>query len=341
MLLELNMNKFFRTMKKIHKENVKANNRIERERKRQARETAKYYKELQQQNEIEDAEDAVMHWNQYIHLLQSLHKNCSEPINWDTFTSLPEPSKVVLANQHTELAQNALNDYQPGIVDKLFRRISKQIQRLENNIQQAKEQDLQDYTTALQTYESEYQDWCVVQKMTNGILNNDCASYLMALEYFEPFSEINELGTQLNIKIFNNMLDIDLHVKGDEIIPNFVLSQTKTGKLSKKNMTKTMFNELYQDYVCSAILRVALEVFAHLPIKVLRINAIAQVINSHTGHLEDNPIISAIISSSTLQTLNLQLIDPSDSMKNFVHSMNFKKTQGFAPIDKVHFKNFE
>lgn len=335
------MNKFFRTMKKIHKENIKANNRVERERKRQTRETAQYYKKLQQQNEIEEAEDAVTQWNQYVDLLTSLHKTCSETIDWNAFKNIPEPQKVMLSTQYVDSAQKVFDDYKPGFIDKLFKRVKKQTQYLENNIKQAKDKDLQGYNRALETYESEYKDWLFTQEIADGVLNNDYSSYLAALEYFEPFSEISELGTHLQIKISENMLDIDLHINSDELIPNFVLSQTKTGKLSKKNMSKTMFNELYQDYVCSAILRVAREVFAHLPIKIFRVNAIAQIINSHTGHLEDSSIVSAIVSSSTLQTLNLQLIDPSDSMKNFVHSMNFKKTQGFTPIDKVHFKNFE
>lgn len=237
------------------------------------------------------------------------------------------------------LAQKALDDYQPRFIDKLFKRVKKHTQYLENNIQKAKDRDLENYKDALEIYESEYKEWLSSQEIADGILIHDYSSYLTALEYFEPFSEINELGTHLKIKMFNDMLDIDLFINSDELIPNFVLSQTKTGKLSKKNMSKTMFNELYQDYICSAILRVAREVFAHLPIKIFRVNAIAQMINTNTGHLEDNAIVSAIISSSTLQTLNLQLIDPSDSMKNFVHTMNFKKTQGFSAIDKVSFNN--
>ena len=33
--------------------------------------------------------------------------------------------------------------------------------------------------------------------------------------------------------------------------------------------------------------------------------------------------------------LNLETIDPSDSMRNFVHNMNFSKTKGFSVIEKV------
>jgi hypothetical protein len=33
--------------------------------------------------------------------------------------------------------------------------------------------------------------------------------------------------------------------------------------------------------------------------------------------------------------LNFQRVDPSDAVQSFRHAMNFKKTTGFAPIDKL------
>lgn len=78
-----------------------------------------------------------------------------------------------------------------------------------------------------------------------------------AIDHFKFLSSLNGLGTRFELNIFENFIDIDLHVNGDDIIPKYVLSQTKTGKLSRKNMTKTMYYDLYQDHICSAILRVA------------------------------------------------------------------------------------
>lgn len=60
--------------------------------------------------------------------------------------------------------------------------------------------------------------------------------------------------------------------------------------------------------------------------------------NSQNGHLEDSIILSVIIPRETLKTLNLRSIDPSDSMQNFIHTMNFRKTQGFKVVEKVEFE---
>lgn len=37
----------------------------------------------------------------------------------------------------------------------------------------------------------------------------------------------------------------------------------------------------------------------------------------------------------TIEKLNLDMIHPSDSMRNFIHNMNFKKTSGFSEVKRV------
>jgi len=100
-------------------------------------------------------------------------------------------------------------------------------------------------------------------------------------------------------------------------------------------MTKSKHNELYQDHVCSLVIRVAREFFAHVPFNQVRVNVITKILNSSTGHLEDKPILSVIMISETINSLNLETIDPSDSMANFVHNMKFSKIKGFSPVSIV------
>jgi hypothetical protein len=69
-----------------------------------------------------------------------------------------------------------------------------------------------------------------------------------------------------------------------------------------------------------------------LPDNLVVVTAVDKVLNSATGHIEELPILSVLVSRPTLEALNLDAIDPSDSMKNFVHHMSFKKTMGFAPV---------
>ena len=100
-------------------------------------------------------------------------------------------------------------------------------------------------------------------------------------------------------------------------------------------MPKGAFYELYQDYICSCVIRVARESFALLPVQVALVHAIGNVLNTETGSVEEQPILSVSIPRKTLDDLNLETIDPSDSMRNFVHNMDFRKTSGFRVVQKI------
>lgn len=332
------MDKFFRTVKKIHRESVKVSNRAERERKRQDRVNAAYFNALQKEEDIRDVAREVEHWNQHLKTIQSLHMTCSSPLCWKEIEAQDEPQQVSLGEYHTQLARRALESYKPTFIHKLFNQVHKKKVMLEANIQQAEEQDLKDFEEAQIAYKTAYKAWGKLNDIAVRIRKKEPQSYLDAIDHFKFLSSLNGLGTRFELNIFENFIDIDLHVNGDDIIPKYVLSQTKTGKLSRKNMTKTMYYDLYQDHICSAILRVAREIFAHLPIDKVRINAFSKIVNSQNGHLEDSIILSVIIPRETLKTLNLRSIDPSDSMQNFIHTMNFRKTQGFKVVEKVEFE---
>jgi hypothetical protein len=102
--------------------------------------------------------------------------------------------------------------------------------------------------------------------------------------------------------------------------------------LSIKELPTGRRNEIYQDYVCSAVLRVGRELFALLPIEQVIVNANSDLLNSATGRIESQTILSVLLVRQTMAKINFDSIDPSDSMKNFKCSMNFKKGQGMYPV---------
>ncbi len=312
--------------------------RMEREQQREAREAAKRFKEQQKLLEIQNAKQAVKDWTNYVKLLQSVHKNCTESIDWDQIKNTSKPTKPTHKRAYEKPAQDKLDNFKPSIFDKIFGSTQKKIVRLKQQVKEAKEQDEKIYLANYSDYKEACKDWEELQSIARGIGDNDPQAYENALKYFNPFSDIGELGTQISYTFDNNFLDLDLHVNSVDVIPDYELKQTSTGKLSKKAMPKSRFNELYQDHVCSAVLRVAREVFAYLPIEYARINAMSKLLNSATGHLEEKPILSVIIPPKTVESLNLDTIDPSDSMQNFVHNMKFSKVKGFVAVEKVGLK---
>lgn len=71
------------------------------------------------------------------------------------------------------------------------------------------------------------------------------------------------------------------------------------------------------------------------------VTAVSELLNPKTGHIEEQPILSVAIPRSTLDRLNFEMIDPSDSMENFVHNMNFSKTKGFSAVERIRASDFQ
>lgn len=82
------------------------------------------------------------------------------------------------------------------------------------------------------------------------------------------------------------------------------------------------------------------ELLAILPDDLVIVTAIDNVLNSSTGHMEDQPILSVAFSRATVDRLNMESIDPSDAMKNFVHTMSFKKGVGFSGVSALDAQRF-
>lgn len=317
---------------------VRAVKAAEREQRRQAREAAKHYKEQLKQQQIADSHEAYQTYQNYIETLISVHHTSSTPIDWKKIEEEPMPLKPVLQEPLTRKAKAKAASFTPSVFDKVFG-YKRKLNRLETALEDAKRKDKAQFEQKIREYDKQNTDWQIIQDISIGIKQNNPAAFRSALNYFDPFSDISEIGTSVQLSIESDHIEVYLKVNENDIIPDQIYSLTTTGKLSKRNMTKTRFNELYQDHICSAALRVANEIFSFLPLDLVGIHAISNVLNSNTGHLEERPILSVAVSKNTIRSINLLKIDPSDSMDNFVHNMSFTKTKGFKPVEKVDIKN--
>ena len=79
----------------------------------------------------------------------------------------------------------------------------------------------------------------------------------------------------------------------------------------------------------------AREIVSFLPINYVFVNVQSEMVNPTNGHLEQQTILSLAIPANTLDKLNFETIDPSYSMKNFIHNMKFSKTTGFSIVSAI------
>ncbi len=303
----------------------------ERDAKRHQRELAKQQKQYEKMQALQQAEYEVEVYKNHIEIIQSIHKECSNLIDWEIISKSQEPKIPSDLKSNEKSARSKADNYKPGFIDKILKREEKKKTLHSDNIASAIEEDK---TEHINNWKKELNDWKESVELAQLLLNGNKEAKIKAIEDLDPFSEISNLGSSLTISVNeSNLIDATIHIHGNDIVPSEVKSLLKSGKLSVKSMPKGKFNEIYQDYVCSCVLRVANELFSSIPDNMVIVTAVDELLSTKTGHLEKSPILSVCISRSTLESLNMNSIDPSDSMSNFIHNMSFKKTKGFEPVE--------
>lgn len=314
------------------KKNEKSNNR---ERKEAEKRQLEYYK----RKAFENAKEEVENFGNYINMLKSLHLKCEESIEWESILNSKEPSEPIYDKSKEEIAERNFAKYNPSFVDKIFKTDSKKLKELEEKIKIAKEEGKKYYEEKVKEYNEQVAEIQEIKKIAEKVLQKDKSIYDKVINEMLPFSDIENIGSVINFKVLSqDLMEVELKGFEEEVIPKNEKTLLKTGKVSSKPYSMGRYYEIYQDYICSATIRIAREIFAVLPIEKVIINCFAEELNTATGNKEEICILSIMITKKELEKLNVEKIDPSESLKNFVHNMNFKKTSGMKCVDKLDSK---
>jgi hypothetical protein len=289
-------------------------------------------KQYAKEQMISDAGDAVSEWQSAIHELISLHANPADEIDWPRELNKLEPSEPRRSAAHELQAQGRLHGFKPRFWDFLFGGSDKRLEKLEEAVRSGIVQDDENYRTAIEVYRADLAEWKADTELARRLLAGEVQARKEVIAEMQSLSDEGLIGTQISFRISDEYLHAIPHVHGDEIVPNVRRKQLQSGRLSESKMPVGEFHELYQDYVCSAALRVAGDMFALLPLDEVYVTCVTTMLNTKTGHQEATPILSARFVRETFRRLDRRHIDPSDCMRNFVHEMDFKRTRGFARI---------
>ena len=302
---------------------------MEAAQRRQQRDVQKRQRELERQNKeqaklsaIEQARLEVETHENKLEVLLSVHKQQGEIWDWVALaSSLPSPCPQKNSNHELKTKQLMLVSTS---------------QQKEAVIEQARLQDEQTFQEAMQTYSSEKAEHEKLKGLAFRILAQEHHAYIEALVELSPLREISDLGSLLHFTVHNaTMIGCEIKVNGTQIIPTEVKTLTASEKLSVKQMPMGRFHEIYQDYVCGCMLRVAREVFAMLPVETVLVTALADLLDSRTGHTAEQPVLSAVMPRTIIARLNFEQLDSSDALENFRHRGDFKasrKSGVFQPI---------
>ena len=310
--------------------------RAERDARRQHNELLRQQKHYDRMLLSEQAALEAHLFEHRIELLRSMQKECGPVWDWEGLKASPAPVPRAQKHDREKSAQSALDSFQPTFWDKLFRNVETKRKALNDAIEDAQATDAKEYLESVGRYQHEFEEWNEKRDIAERVLAGDLTAYKEVFEEIAPFSEISELGSGVQFRFEDPVLiEITLTIRGQDAVPTETKTLLQSGKLSTKKMPQGQFYELYQDYICGCVLRVANETFALLPFDKVIVTAVGDVLNTQTGHLEVKPLLSVVIPRGTLAKLDLNAIDPSDSMRNFICRMDFKKTKGFAVVDRI------
>lgn len=299
--------------------------RAEREERRQQRELQQLAKERARLTVQEQAKLEVDTFENSLQVLLSLHKQQGETWDWKGIeSSLPPPRPRFSSSYETQA------------------RIAHALQSLEqekhahDGIARAKITDREEFERALNAYSEERAEWEELRKVARGILTGDPDAYLTALHDLGGIEELSELKSSVTFAIHTpSLVECAVVVSGTEVIPSELKALTSTGKVSVKNMPKQRFHEIYQDYVCGCMLRVAREVLALLPVEDVLVTASVDLPDDGAGGERRQPVLSAALNRARMASLDFGSLDPSDTIETFHHRGDFKasrKSEAFRPI---------
>lgn len=251
-------------------------------------------------------------------------ENCISDINKLEKEYIPNITKSI--NNHTK-AYKLINEY----LD-----LDNDISRVARLHSIAKEK-LEIWDEAWEQAYLNYKTYKNLDLCAKEVLAKNSDFYEVAINWFPIWEFTTDFGSSLSPTFYENTIDVDFFVNIDGVVPIHKKTSTQAGKITLKPFTDTERNDIIQDYICSSILRITKEAFSVLPIENIYIHAIDKIINSSTGKYEDAILVSVNINKSQFENLNLDFIDPSDAVEGFEYNMQFSKSNGFKPVDKLKF----
>ena len=282
----------------------------------------------------------VAQYETYVEALQALHKQCSSSWDWEALVACPPPTEPARASTNEDHARSILAAYVPGFFEKLFGKGKTRRAELEASVSAGRHRDDELHQASLVQWQDEMASWQRHRDVGQRILQQDQAVYPEALDLTGAFDEVAQYGTAVRSgEARRDAVLLTAEITDDEIVPTEVLKQLASGKLSTKAMPKGQYWELYQDHVCSCAIRLACEIFSALPVNRAIVNIGKSQLSTATGHPELVTFLAVHFTRRQVEAINLEAIDPSDSMSNFSHRMTFRKTQGFQPVDAITFED--
>ncbi len=279
----------------------------------------------QNEEALTEAREAFEQYENYISVIRSVHKECDHAVNWQVLAQREDKPSSGGKGPRERRALQEYADYRPSLADQIMRKEEQKRAELLAAVEEARRLD-----------KEEQEDCLYGKEFAKRILAGDIDAYCEAIENADPFAELAELGSDFEFGTDDpSRMEIEFTVKTEDVVPTTALTLTKAGKLSEKELSKSAYYDIVQDYVCSCTIRLARELFAAIPVDTVVVHAVDTMLDTATGHDEEVTILSVAFDRNRFLDINFDRIDPSDLVESFPHNMKFAKTTGFKAIARL------
>lgn len=156
--------------------------------------------------------------------------------------------------------------------------------------------------------------WSYYHSIAPAILNGDIDTYLNVIYEVNPLDDLLDYGGGFVFGTDDaSKMEVEFTVNEDSLCS------------LKSSGSRTEYNSILQDFVCSTAIRIGRDIFALLPVDEVIVHA----------ELENHTILSAAFDRNTMNKIRFGMIDPSDTMARFNCNMDFEPFSGFSVVPRL------
>lgn len=262
-----------------------------------------------------------------INSLMGMHRTPFKPVNWTRIFAEEIPDAPSYLNTEERIADDRLKAYRPNLLMRLLEFDQDRIRALEAEVERSRNRDRNNYDQVLAIHKNSAD---VIQKkrhFARRILSGDQAAYLELMELNEIAASPMIARSVIYSFVNSTSVEVFAYLNGPEFIPDETKSLLKTGRVSIKRTKKKEFVSIYQDHLCSAVLRMARDFIALLPVKTIVIHGYIPDLDSANGQQKERCVLSCALSRTAMNQIDFNQIDPSDCVSSFPHSMKISKSE--------------
>ncbi|SFN40234.1 DUF4236 domain-containing protein [Proteiniclasticum ruminis] len=177
--------------------------------------------------------------------------------------------------------------------------------------------------------------WERNKRISSELLNMKEASpveVLKKIELEKDMEFIEDLDCSLDS---DGRLNVDITINPESVVPKEYITLTPTGKLSRREYSKTDYYSIVSQFVAALALRTGRNVFHLVSQEEILLHVHEMRMNSVSGLKSEELILSVLLDRETLYKINFEDIHPFEALIEFRHEVDFLKTKGFKEVSRL------